>query len=216
VADAPTHKLQLIRMVGHSHIRRQIRLLTARVIAAERAAGMNSDDTAKAEHLMERHVRDRREAVEGKAPDHLVFAFQLGPAHPVARCRRLPRRTENAEYVEVSRFTPALWVAKRSRPLRKDPRAILGTRIEWMLYGVNLHGSGPMSENKLGSRYRSDALRSTGGHDGIGLTLRPLCLYRMLDFCLPCFKRSQLLSAFGNLLVDGTQYGLRLLARRMF
>ena len=77
----PSYNLKLIRMVGHSHIRRQIRLLTARVIAAERAAGMNSDDTAKAEPSMERHVRDRREAVDGKAPDHLVFAFQLSALH---------------------------------------------------------------------------------------------------------------------------------------
>ena len=68
-------------MVGHSHIRRQIRLLTARVIAAERAAGMNSDDTAKAERSMERHVRVGREAVDGHAPDQLVFAFQLSALH---------------------------------------------------------------------------------------------------------------------------------------
>ena len=77
----PSYNLKLIRMVGHSHIRRQIRLLTARVIAAERAAGMNSGDTAKAERSMERHVRDRREAVDGEAPDHLVFAFQLSALH---------------------------------------------------------------------------------------------------------------------------------------
>ena len=111
----PSYNPKLIRMVGHSHIRRQIRLLTARVIAAERAAGMNSDDTAKAEHLMERHVRDRREAVEGKAPDHLVFAFQLGPAHPVARCRRLPRRAD-VECVEVSPVHRlSVWRSGRSR-----------------------------------------------------------------------------------------------------
>jgi hypothetical protein len=77
----PYYNQKLMRMVGHSHIRRQIRLLTARVIAAERAAGMNSDDTAKAERSMERHVRDRRKAVDGEAPDQLVFAFQLSALH---------------------------------------------------------------------------------------------------------------------------------------
>jgi hypothetical protein len=88
----------IVRMVGHSHIRRQIRLLTARVIAAERAAGMNSDDTTKAERSMERHVRDRREAVEGEAPDQLVFAFQfaalqirLRDADDYRVARKMPR-----------------------------------------------------------------------------------------------------------------------------
>jgi hypothetical protein len=84
----PYYNQKLLRMVGHSHIRRQIRLLTARVIAAEPAAGMNSDDTAKAERSMERHVRERREGVEGEVPDQLVFAFQFAaPANPVARRR---------------------------------------------------------------------------------------------------------------------------------
>jgi hypothetical protein len=85
-------------MVGHSHTRRQIRLLTARVTAAERAAGMNSDDTAKAKRAMERHVQYRREGVDGEAPDQLVFAFQLSALHIRLRdadeyrvARKMPR-----------------------------------------------------------------------------------------------------------------------------
>jgi hypothetical protein len=84
-------------MVGHSHIRRQIRLLTARVIAAERAAGMNSDDTAKAERSMERHVRERREGVEGKVHDQLVFAFQFAA---------LQIRLRDADEYRVARKMP--------------------------------------------------------------------------------------------------------------
>jgi hypothetical protein len=71
----------MIRMVGHSHIRRQIRLLTAKVIAAERAAGMNPDKAAQAERSMERHVSDRQAAVDGATPDQLVLAFQLSALH---------------------------------------------------------------------------------------------------------------------------------------
>ena len=84
-------------MVGHSHIRRQIRLLTARVTAAERAAGMNSDDTAKAVRTMEHHVQHRREGVDGEAPDQLVFAFELSALHI---------RLRDAENYRVARKMP--------------------------------------------------------------------------------------------------------------
>ena len=95
----PPDNLKLIHMVGHSHIRRQIRLLTARVIAAERAAEIHSDDTAKAERLMERRVLDRRAAVDGEVPDQLAFAFQLSSLHirlSDAERYRLTRRTSLA------------------------------------------------------------------------------------------------------------------------
>jgi hypothetical protein len=91
-------------MVGHSHIRRQIRLLTARVIAAERAAGMNSDDTAKAERSMERHVRERREGVEGKVHDQLVFASQFAA---------LQIRLRDADEYRVARKMPRAELAQR-------------------------------------------------------------------------------------------------------
>jgi hypothetical protein len=84
-------------MVDHSHVRRQIRLLTARVSAAERAAGMNSDATAKAERSMERHVRDHREAVDREAPDGLMFASQLSALHI---------RLRDAENFRVARKMP--------------------------------------------------------------------------------------------------------------
>jgi hypothetical protein len=93
----PYYNQKLLRMVGHSHIRRQIRLLTARVIAAERAAGMNSDDTAKAERSMERHVRERWEGVEGEVPDQLVFAFQFAA---------LQIRLRDADEYRVARKMP--------------------------------------------------------------------------------------------------------------
>ena len=93
----PSYNLKLIRMVGHSHMRRQIRLLTARVIAAERAAGMNSEDTAKAERSMERHVLDHRAAVDGEVPDQLLFAFQLSSLH---------MRLSDAEDFRIARMKP--------------------------------------------------------------------------------------------------------------
>ena len=96
----PSYNLKLIRMVGHSHIRRQIRLLTARVIAAERAAGMSYEDTAKAERSMERHVLDRRAAVDGEVADQLAFAFQLSSLHirlSDAEHFRIARRKTDAE-----------------------------------------------------------------------------------------------------------------------
>jgi hypothetical protein len=92
-----SYNLKLIRMVGHSHIRRQIRLLTARVTAAERAAGMNSDDTALAERSMQRHVLDSRAAVDGEVPDQLAFAFQLSS---------LQVRLSDAERFRIARMKP--------------------------------------------------------------------------------------------------------------
>jgi hypothetical protein len=92
-----SYNLKAIRMVGHSHIRRQIRLLTARVIAAERAAGMNSDDTALAERSMQRHVLDRRAAVGGEVPDQLAFAFQLSSLHV---------RLSDAEHFRIAQMEP--------------------------------------------------------------------------------------------------------------
>jgi len=38
--------------------------------------------------------------------------------------------------------------------------ATLMAQLEWMLYGGDLHDSGPMRENKLDSLYRSAPLRS--------------------------------------------------------
>jgi hypothetical protein len=46
---------------------------------------------------MERHVRDRREAVDGEAPDQLVFAFQLSALHI---------RLRDADDYRVSRKMP--------------------------------------------------------------------------------------------------------------
>jgi hypothetical protein len=54
----------------------------------------------------------------------------------------------------------AFRVTKRSRPPSKIPWATLMAQLEWMLYGGNLHDSGPMRENKLDSLYRSAPLRS--------------------------------------------------------
>jgi hypothetical protein len=68
-------------MADLSDAHRQIRLLTARIAAAERAAGMTADDTATAERSMERHVRERQKAWGVSVADETLVAFRLSALH---------------------------------------------------------------------------------------------------------------------------------------
>jgi hypothetical protein len=78
--------------------RRQISLLTARVAAAERAAGMSDDDVAKAERAMERHVRERQQAADGEVTEAVLTAFRLSALHI---------RLRDAEDYRITRKKPA-------------------------------------------------------------------------------------------------------------
>ena len=64
-----------------SDAHRQIRLLTARIAAAERAAGMTADDTATAERSMERYVLERQRAWGASVADETLAAFRLSALH---------------------------------------------------------------------------------------------------------------------------------------
>lgn len=75
---------------------RQIRMLTARVIAAEKAAGMNNSDIATARFSMENSINERVDAV-GKVADEMLLAFRLSALHA---------RLHNAEAYRTARRRP--------------------------------------------------------------------------------------------------------------
>ena len=55
---------------------RQLRLLTARVVAAERAPGMTEDDIKAAVRAMQRHINKRRKEVKGAATTTVMARFE--------------------------------------------------------------------------------------------------------------------------------------------
>jgi hypothetical protein len=81
-------------MADLSDAHRQIRLLTARVSAAERAAGMTAEDTAKAERSVEICVRKRRNACDVTINAPVLLAFRLSALHT---------RLRNAEGHRIAR-----------------------------------------------------------------------------------------------------------------
>ena len=68
-------------MAEHDDVRRQVRLLTARIAAAERAAGMTDDDTVKAASTMQHQVRERLRDSSVRATTPVLLAFQLAALH---------------------------------------------------------------------------------------------------------------------------------------
>jgi hypothetical protein len=78
---------------------RQLRLLAARIAAAECAAGMTDDDIAAAARAMELRNRARMEEATGDVPENVVLAFRLSSLHirlSNAERFRTARRKTNA------------------------------------------------------------------------------------------------------------------------
>jgi hypothetical protein len=84
-------------MADLSGAHRQLRLLTARVAAAERAAGMTDDDIAAAARAMETRNHARIEDATGDVPEGVLLAFRLSSLHirlsDAERFRTARRRT---------------------------------------------------------------------------------------------------------------------------
>ena len=68
-------------MADLSAAHRQLRLLTARTAAAERAAGMTGDDIAAAARAMETRNHARVEEAAGDVPENVIPAFRLSSLH---------------------------------------------------------------------------------------------------------------------------------------
>jgi hypothetical protein len=86
------------RLVDLTDAHRQIRLLTARIIATERAAGMSADAIAAAERAVARHVSERRNSYGVECTDAVLLAFRLSALHLRLRAadeyrlaRKMPR-----------------------------------------------------------------------------------------------------------------------------